>query len=105
MKSPSVSAVQCGDTPAARLVRLHVPLLTSIRLIVLHLVIDAPPSVLLLDEQNDGEDGEAAEGEDVAEPPGPNVGDGEEPEEDDADDVVPDEGRKVNEWVCGLTRY
>ena len=65
MKSPGASTRHHVVTTAARLVRLHVLLLASLGLLlVLDLVIDAPPSVLLLDEQDDGEDGEAAEGED-----------------------------------------
>ena len=58
-------------------------------IILLLLIIHRPPLVLLLDHEHDGEYGEAAEGENVAEPLDSNVRDGEDAEEDHADDVVP----------------
>ena len=57
--------------------------------ILLLLIINRPSLVLLLDHEHDGEDREAAEGEDVAEPLDPNVRDGEDAKEDHTDDVVP----------------
>lgn len=57
--------------------------------ILLLLIINRPSLVLLLDHEHDGEDREAAEGEDVAEPFDSNVRDCEDAQEDHTDDVVP----------------
>ena len=76
--------------PNTFLVSILRPISTAILFILLLLlIIHRPPLVLLLDHEHDGEDGEAAEGENVAEPLDSNVGDGEDAEEDHADDVVP----------------
>ena len=81
-----------------------------IRLLLL-LVIHRPPPVLLLDQEHDGQDGEAAEGKHVAEPLDTDVGDCENAQKDHTDYVVPDKeykkikfktGKKLSEKV--LTR-
>ena len=59
--------------------------------ILLFLIVHCPSLVLLLYHEHDGEDGEAAEGEDIAEPLDSNVRDGEDAQEDYTDDVVPDD--------------
>ena len=56
---------------------------------LLIIIIHCPSLILLLDHQHDGENREAAEGEDVAEPFDSNVRDGEDAQEDHTDDVVP----------------
>ena len=62
--------------------------------LLLLLVIDRPPPVLLLDQQHDGQDGEAAEGKHVAEPLDTDVGDCENAQKDHTDYVVPDKSIK-----------
>ena len=75
--------------PNTFLVSIIRPIATLLFIILLLLIIHRPPLVLLLDHEHDGEYGEAAEGENVAEPLDSNVRDGEDAEEDHADDVVP----------------
>ena len=61
---------------------------------LLLLVIHRPPPVLLLDQQHDGQDREAAEGKHVAEPLDTDVGDCENAQKDHTDYVVPDKSIK-----------
>ena len=76
--------------PNTFLVSILRPIATVLLFIILLLlIINRPPLVLFLDHQHDGEDREAAEGENIAEPLDSNMGDGEDAEEDHADDVVP----------------
>ena len=53
------------------------------------IIIDVSSIILLLDRHEYRDDGEAADGEDVAQPPRPNVWNIEETEEEDSDNVVP----------------
>ena len=53
------------------------------------LLIDLPPLVLLLDGEQEGDDGEAAGGQHKVEPLRPDAGDGEQTQEHRADQVVP----------------
>ena len=64
-----------------------------IRLLLLFLI-HRPPPVLLLDQEHDGQDGEAAEGKHVAEPLDTDVGDCENAQKDHTDYVVPDKSKR-----------